>query len=261
MRKQLSIIFFSATGGTAKIVKSITAGIGGNYEEYNITLPANREKGITFDANDLVIIGVPVYAGRVPDFLIDFFANVKGNHTPAVFIAVYGNRDYDDALIELKDTFERNGFIGIAAGAFIAEHSNTSKVGTNRPDSKDLDAAKQFGADIKIKFEDSDAILQSSKLIVKGNIPYKERMSAPPIAPDTSGDCINCGICAKHCPKGAISLYNFKEVEAANCVRCCSCIKKCPVQAKSIHHEIFNKITRALIDSFSTIRHEPEYFL
>jgi len=81
------------------------------------------------------------------------------------------------------------------------------------------------------------------------------------MAPNTSDDCINCGICAKHCPKGAISFNNFKNIDPSKCVRCCSCINRCPVNAKSINHEVFNKITKGLIDNFGTIRNEPECFL
>ncbi|WP_312428926.1 EFR1 family ferrodoxin [Lacrimispora sp.] len=260
MSKRLSLIYFSATGGTAKVTKGVAEGISDNYKEYDITSPINRKESITFDSNDLVIVGVPVYAGRVPKFLIDFFTKIKGNHTPAVFITVYGNRNYDDALIELKDTFESNGFIGISAGAFIAEHSNTTKVGTNRPDIEDLKTANKFGADIKNKLENLEDMSQLPKLIVKGNVPYKERISVPPIVPDTNDACTKCGICAKYCPMGAISINNFKDIDAAKCVRCCSCIKKCPVNAKSINHEVFNKITKGLIDNFSTIRNEPECF-
>ena len=261
MNKQLSVIYFSATGGTAKVVKEVADGISDIYKEYDITFPMNRKKSITFDSNDLVIIGVPVYAGRVPKFLIDYFSKIKGNQTPAVFITVYGNRNYDDALIELKDTFESNGFMGISAGAFIAEHSNTTKVGTNRPDARDLDTAYKLGANIKNKLENLVDILQLPKLTVNGNVPYKERISAPPIVPDTSDDCTKCGICAKYCPMDAISTNNFKEIDPSRCIRCCSCIKKCPVDAKSINHEIFNKITKGLIENFSAIRNEPECYL
>lgn len=260
MNQQLSVIYFSATGGTEKVVKKVANGIRDNYIEYNLTLPASRKDIITFDSNDFVIVGVPVYAGRVPKFLADYFNNVKGNHTPAIFITVYGNRDYDDALIELKDIFEENGFVGISAAAFIAEHSNTAKVGTNRPDAKDLEAARNFGTDIKNKLENLEDFLLLPKLIVKGSTPYKERVSAPPITPDTSDDCVNCGICAKHCPMGAINFHDFKEIDSVKCIRCCSCVKKCPVNAKSINHEVFHRITKGLIDNFSNIRHEPEFF-
>ncbi len=261
MDKQLSVLYFSATDSTAKVIKEIAASISDSFKEYNITLPINRQKEVAFGSNDLVIVGLPVYAGRVPAFLMDYLVKVKGNDTPAIFITVYGNRNYDDALLELKDTFEKNGFIGIAGGAFIAEHSYTDKVGTGRPDADDLKIAREFGAEIRNKLESNEDVLQLSKLIVKGNFPYKERIPAAPMSPETKDNCINCGICAKHCPMGAIDFNDYKKAEASKCVKCCSCIRRCPLKAKSINHEIFKKFTQGLIDNFSTVRHEPELFI
>ena len=96
MDKQLSVIYFSATDTTAKVVKEVANSITTQFKEYNITLPSHRKDSLCFNANDLVIVGVPVYAGRVPGFLTDYFAKVKGNNTLAVFIVVYENRDYDE---------------------------------------------------------------------------------------------------------------------------------------------------------------------
>lgn len=261
MNKQVSILYFSATKGTEMVIRGIAEGIGNHFNEYNITLPNNRKEEVHFGPNDLVIIGFPVYAGRIPAFLMDYILKIKGDNTPAVFLTVYGNRHYDDALLELKNTFEENGFIGIAAGAFVAEHSNTSKVGTNRPDVKDLELAKEFGVKIKNKINQNIDKDQLSDLIVKGSFPYKERPNTPPIAPTTSSNCINCGICANHCPTGAINFNDYSDIDATKCVRCCSCIKRCPVNAKSINHEIFNKITQGLIQNFSSVRKEPEWFI
>lgn len=259
MDKQLNLLYFSATDTTAKIVKEVAYGIGHIGKEYDITLPEKRQKEITFDSDDLVIIGVPVYAGRVPEFLIDYFAKVKGNQTKAVFIVVYGNRDYEDALLELKDTFKQNGFIGIAGGAFIGEHSYTTKLATGRPDNDDLKFAREFGMKVKELLNNENNQIKS--LIVKGNYPYKERKSQLPVAPETNDKCTNCGICATHCPMGAIDLQNYKVVDAAKCVKCCRCIKRCPVNAKSIKQELFIQFTQGLIDKFSTTRHESELFL
>jgi len=261
MNKQLNLLYFSATDTTAKVVKEVAKGISDKVKEYDITLPDNRQKNLTFDCNDLVIVGVPVYAGRVPAFLIDYLKKIKGNNTPAIFIVVYGNRGYDDALLELKDTFERNGFIGIAGGAFIGEHSYTAKVATKRPDINDLETAIKFGMDIKAKLNNSKDYTQIPKLIVKGNFPYKERKSNVPMAPEANDNCIKCGICAKHCPTSAINFNNFMDTDATKCIKCCSCIKRCPVSSQSINHETFTKITQFLIDNFSTVRHEPEIFI
>lgn len=261
MNRQVSVLYFSATGGTEKVIRAIASGLCDHFNEYNITLPNNRVEEVIFGSNDLVIIGVPVYAGRVPKLLIDYFSKIKGSNTPAVFVAVYGNRHYDDALLELKNTFAENGFIGIAAGAFIGEHSNTPQVGTNRPDAKDLELAKEFGIEIKEKLNQNTDIAQLSELAIKGNLPYKERPNTPPIAPITSDACTNCSICANHCPTGAISFVNFADIDASKCIRCCSCIKKCPVDAKIIDHELFIKITQGLIDNFSSVRREAEWFI
>ncbi len=261
MDRQLNVIYFSATDGTKKVVKGIAEGINDSFKEFDFTLPASRQEKLVFTDKDIVIVGVPVYAGRVPLFLGNFLQNIKGNNTPAIFVTVYGNRDYEDALIELRDTFESNGFVTIAGGAFIGEHSLTSDLATNRPDSKDLDLAKKFGCEIKDKLENIGNISELPKLVVKGNFPYKEVKPLPPMAPATNDDCINCGLCAKRCPMGAISFDNYKEVTLEKCVRCCSCIKRCPKNAKAINHEMYGKMKEALVTNFSAVRKEPEYFI
>ena len=67
MDQQLSLLYFSPTDTTARIVKAVGEGVKQNWKEYNLTLPANREKPPAFGEHDLVVIGVPVYGGRVPD--------------------------------------------------------------------------------------------------------------------------------------------------------------------------------------------------
>lgn len=261
MNKQVNLLYFSATDTTSKVIKEVGNGISEKVNEYDITLPASREKNLAFGFNDVVIVGVPVYAGRVPDFLIDYFENIKGNNTLAIFIAVYGNRDYDDALLELKDTFEKNGFVSMACGAFIGEHSYTTKVGTGRPDFDDLKIAINFGMEIKEKLNNVEDFAQTNKINIKGNFPYRERKPGRKIAPETNDKCIKCGECAKHCPMGAIDFSNFKEIDATKCIKCCSCIKRCPVGAKYISDEVINKLTQALIDNYSAVRREPEIYL
>ena len=260
MNRKLHIVYFSATNTTRQVVQAIASGMG-PYTEHDITMPLNRSQALHFGEDDLVIIGVPVYAGRVPVFLMDCFAGITARRTPAVFVVVYGNRHYEDALLELKDTFEQKGFIGVAGGAFIGEHSYTDKVGTGRPDEADLTLARQFGADIKELLSATNDMSALPPLTVKGNSPYKALVTRPPMKPDTDSQCTDCGLCARHCPMGAIDSHNFREIDAAKCIKCCRCIKQCPVGAKSLNHRIINTIRQSLIDNFSQVRHEPELFL
>lgn len=260
MDKKVNLIYFSATGTTEQTIKAIGKGVSNKLKDFNITLPMNRKQDYTFDENDLLIVGVPVYGGRVPEFLLDYFSKIKGNNTLAVFVVVYGNRDYDDALLELKEVFEKNAFIGIAAGAFIGEHSYTDKVATGRPDKEDLKKAYNFGLSIKEKINKISNTKEMPSLLVKGNHPYKERSAKTIAAPITDETCIKCGICATTCPMAAISFTDYSKIDSSLCIHCCSCIKICPVNAKSFNDETIENIVEKLNTQFRLIRQEPELF-
>lgn len=262
MIKNTNTLFFSPTGTTSKIAKRIAEAIGSPTKHYDLSQKKLRIKheGLSFNSDDLVIIGVPVYSGRIPAFLEEYFAKFKGNNTPAIFIVVYGNRDYDDALLELKELFEKRGFNGIAAGAFIGEHSYSSKVASHRPDADDLSKAYYFGKDIKQKLEIFTKA-DHPQLKVKGNHPYKERVAVPLMSPETTDACKSCGICAELCPTEAISFVDFKTIKAEDCIRCHSCVKNCPEEAKIFTHDLILNITQKLISNFSSVRKEVDLFL
>ncbi|MGW8195616.1 MAG: flavodoxin family protein, partial [Desulforhopalus sp.] len=131
-------VFFSPTRTTKKIVEAVLSGIAGNnVGTYDLTYSAEGI-GREFHDDELVVFGVPVYAGRVAPLAVERLAGVRGNKSPAVLVVVYGNRDYEDALIELRDLAEKASFIPVAAAAFIGEHSFSSEdfpIAQGRPDS------------------------------------------------------------------------------------------------------------------------------
>lgn len=255
MQTKINAIYFSPTQTTEKVVKAIAQGLGSQYDTYDLTRSAARIQSYVFGSEDIIVIGVPVYSGRIPELMTDCLKRMRGNNTPAVYVAVYGNRDYDDALLELKDILEANGFIGVAAGAFIGEHSITDKVAFGRPDATDLITAQCFGKDIKAKL---DAFNPSIKISVKGHYPYKERKPKPENPPTTTESCICCGECSRHCPVDAI--FNYKEVDGEKCIFCCSCIKLCPAGAKIINEKL-EPTAKWLIDNCGSLRREPELFI
>lgn len=261
MYKKIKALYFSATGMTGKVVKEIAKGLDEEFEDYNITLQKSRENDIEFSEKDLVVIGVPVYGGRIPKLVSNYFEQVKGNNTLAVFVVVYGNRDYEDALVELKDTFEEKGFIGVAACSFIGEHSYTSQVGTGRPDGMDLNIARDFSDKIKSKLNKIKNKDELEFLFVKGTVPYRDRKDFLEMSPDTDESCIRCSICAKFCPTEAINFEDFSDIDPKKCIACCSCIKRCPVDAKSMNNEFFGTIKERLINNFKDTKKEPELFI
>lgn len=262
MDKNLKILYFSPTSGTKKIVKAIAESIDSNYKEFDITLPQNRTNSITFSSNDLVIIGMPTYAGRFPRLLHNYIDTITANNTLGVFITTYGNRDYEDALLEQYDIFTSKGFIGLGAATFITEHSSTSKLATGRPHAEDLKTASDFGCEIIKRLKEINSLSDLNSLTLPGSIPYVEKNIPPmPFAPETNEKCVTCGICAKHCPTSAIDFSDCRTIDISKCIKCNSCVKRCPLTAKVMNSEPYKNMQNMLITNFAHNEKSPEIFL
>lgn len=259
MTATVTALYFSPTHGTRTIARAIAAEMGARLDrplrDRDVTLPQARNLAYEFQADDVVVLGFPVYGGRVPEPLAPTLELLRGNGAAAVIAAVYGNRDYDDALLEANDLLAGHGFQVKAAGAFIGEHSFSRVVGAHRPDAGDKDVAVDFARQAVEKLLSGS----HAPLAVKGQSPYKERGPSAPVAPVTSDACTDCKICARHCPMGVINMDNPKEV-GAGCIKCCACVKLCPVGAKAFHDERMAAVA-AMLESKCIGRREPELFL
>lgn len=144
MHRRTTALYFSPTGGTRTYVRAVAAAMPHMGGEVDLTRPEERRKVHMFGADDVVVLGVPVYYGRVPEVpgLLD---GLQGEETPAVLLAVYGNRLIDDALAELSDLCAARGFRPLAAGALVAPHTFSAKVAMGRPNAGDLAAAAELG--------------------------------------------------------------------------------------------------------------------
>lgn len=258
MFEKVQAMYFSPTKTTEQVVTTLSHQFDKPIRKLNITSKTNREKAYEFNSKNLAIIGVPVYAGRIPKIMENYFKTLDGNNTPTVIIALYGNRDYDDALLEMRDILNDQNFNVIAAGAFIGQHSYTRKVANNRPDAKDLEVVASFAQDILEKLKNDS---NESLLAVKGKHPYRERKSCEIFAPETSNMCIHCGLCATDCPVQVIDYDDVSNIDAENCLHCCRCIQVCPTQAKKFDHPFIKGLVNQLINNCGDIRKEPELFL
>lgn len=243
MNKRVNTMYFSPTGTAKKVVKEIENKISQKFknqleiDNIDFTLSQGRNKELSFTKNDIVIIGVPVYAGRVPNILLEYLHSIKGNGALAVAVVLYGNRHYDDALIELRDILTSNKFNVIGASAFIGEHSFSKVLAKGRPNDIDLSVAREFGEKIYRKIKEENL----KEVKVKGNRPYrkyympKDENNNPvdirKVTPKTRDSCIDCKICAKLCPVGSIDYENVHKLNGI-CIKCCACIKRCPTNSK-----------------------------
>lgn len=206
---------------------------------------------------DLAVVGMPVFSGRIPAPAAEQLKKLHGKGTPAVAIVVYGNRDYDDALLELKDTMEGQGFCVIAAAAFIARHSIFPKLAAGRPDDADFKLIRSFASECVNKLKGIERPLSVED--VKGSRPYK-KSSPIPFKPYTYDNCNNCGLCAKICPVKAIDAENPRLTNNALCITCTACIYICPKAARSLAGVLYSCADKAFRLTYAK-RKEPEMFI
>ncbi|MDO5755738.1 MAG: EFR1 family ferrodoxin [Tissierellia bacterium] len=240
---------FSPTGTTKKLAETIC-------EQWKIPLEditlQRKEIG---DFSHGIFLAFPVYAGRMPDVMAEIVRAIKSKDAPAIILANYGNRDYDDALLEAKDLLEKNGFHLLGAAAFVSEHSYSKIVAGGRPNQEDLKKAVEFAEKVSEKYHRGD----DSTPAIPGNYPYREKMMGEPEKPLTRENCVDCKRCAKHCPMGIIHWDDVSVVDDG-CLLCCSCVKICPVDAKYFGEGRVSGFRKILEEKYMEPK-QPEFFL
>lgn len=251
----LHILFFSGTGTTKSIVSEIAMKLGGECEVHDLLHPLDHTIEI-LNPEDIIIIGAPVYAGRVPGIETERLKNVHGRGQKAIIVCVYGNRAYDDALVELCDIVASQGFTTIAAGAFIAEHCIFPSVAAGRPDAADIEKVREFARLCADRIAGKDRFDANS---VKGNRPYLQPASVPLHPKADRGKCVECGLCVEECPVQAIDADRPYLTNNDICVSCCRCIHICPANARNFDGDIYNAAADKFTQAYER-RKDPEWF-
>lgn len=223
-------IVFSPTGGTKKVADCLTCALEGNATTIDLTDSKLSFDAVSLAQEDVSVISVPSYGGRVPAVAVERLGMVHGNGARAVLVCVYGNRAFEDTLVELEDAAKQAGFQVIAAVAAIAEHSIARQFAAGRPDAEDTAQLAGFAKQIQCKLSATDL----SEPAIPGNRPYKKAGGAG-MVPKATKECTNCGTCAAECPVQAIDRENPKKVDEKACISCMRCISVCPEGARKVN--------------------------
>ncbi|KQC03077.1 MAG: ferredoxin [Methanoculleus sp. SDB] len=263
--ESVKLVYFSPTGTTQAVVSAIARGMHpGTVEVLDITRPDARRQPLESAENELLIVGVPVYMGRVPALVTEWLQTMNARNTPAVCVVVYGNREYDDALLELTDILTQCGCTPIAGAAYIGEHSfSTDETPTakDRPDAGDLRHAALFGQKIQEKLDGIASAERIADVRLPGCHPYQHDSKLWTVDFIAVSDaCIQCGRCAEEWPVGAIDPDNSAVIDTQKCITCCACIKRCPANARTMKPGLVKEASLRLHTLYPE-RKEPECFL
>lgn len=279
---QLTTYCFSPTGTSRKNMMAVVKGLNpdeathNDYTYYNINQGVELNKVLSSD--DLALFSVPVYGGKVAPTALERMAQVSGEGTPAILLVTYGNRNFEQVLVQLEDFVRERGFRPIASAALVGEHSYSNAhypIAVGRPDATDLASAEEFGKQIANKLKDRDK--ETWDIDIANNMPCLETPEASlqafrhfvqeytlqqqenpiKVYPFASKElCTHCGECITLCPTQAITPGSEEVSDPKRCIRCCACVKGCPSGVRIF----LSPFAKPLSENFQ-MRREPLYLL
>ncbi len=243
-------IVFSPTGGTEKAAHIIGRAWSEHAAKIDLSNPKTDFTQYEIGKGDMVLIAMPSFGGRAPAVAVERLKQISGNGAKCALVCVYGNRDYEDTLVEMEDAAKACGFRVVAAITAVAEHSIIPKYAAGRPDASDETQLSAF----------ADRILQQDgeAASIPGNRPYK-KSGGGGLVPKTAKDCVRCGLCAEKCPVQAIDPETL-AADSQKCISCMRCVKQCPHNARQVNKAMVSAVTLAL-NTACSVRKENELFL
>ena len=252
-------ICFSPTGGTKKaadiLAKKLEKDLGADIKTVDLTDSTRDFSAVSLEKEDAAILAVPSYGGRVPAPAAKRIAAIKGNGAKAILVCVYGNRAYEDTLVELEDCAKQAGFRVDAAVAAIAEHSIARQFAAGRPDAQDEARLEEFAEKIQAKLGQEEV----SEPDIPGNRPYK-KSSGGGMVPKPTKACVKCGLCAAKCPVQAIDRNDPKKVDGDACISCMRCVAVCPHSARKVNGVMLAAVD-AMLKKACSVRKECELYI
>lgn len=248
------IAYLSGTGTTEKYARAFANALDIDCQVTPIRHDTHLSSPLEED--ELLVLAGPVFGCYMPAYMWEWLDEVRGNRTPLVNIAVYGARDYDNALFEMDEKMSGKGFVTVGAAALVARHSIAQTVATNRPDDHDIKQVKEFARTISKRLEDMESINAAPVFRFKHN----DKRLGTSVFPLTDASCTMCGTCATECLAGAIPLDAPNELDESACISCLRCIEVCPEHARHLPVELVERVTEMLHHEGATDNKPNEFF-
>lgn len=260
-------VYFSPAGSTALVADRIAGLLAEAFQAeicfHDYTLPAEREEKMVFEKGSVVVWASPVYAGRLPNKLLDYVkSSFEGAGVPVIPVVVYGNRNFDEALSELTGILREGELCPFTAAAIPVRHVFSDTLGKGRPDQEDLVEIEAFAKAAAEKLKAAEGVENLPLVEVPGpypplayytplkedGTPAKFLKALPKIDPER---CTGCGSCGSCCPMDSVKIQEGKLPEISGiCIKCQACILRCPAGAIAIEDEAFQSHKKMLEKTF-----------
>ena len=246
-------IFFSPSGTSQKVADQIACNFSQEKENCNLLIFKSEKQ---LESDDIAIVVMPVFAGRIPKTARERLSKIKGNDTPAIAVVNYGNAHVTDSLLELVDLLKENSFKVIAAASTVSHHSIFGGVAVGRPDDGDFEKIDEFAKNCIEKLESNEPL----KSEIPGNRPYTDYKQLPFEISCDDTLCAFCYDCVSICPEKAIPEDDPIETDLNLCSRCTACISICPEDARKFSGDAF-EAKKPAFEEANSERKEPEFYL
>lgn len=240
------MIYFSATGNTAKIAKVIEEKFKESrvqVDAIDITSIESRRKDIDAGSYNGLIIGAPVHTRRPPRIMREWLKTLNGKGKKCSMFFTYGGFGIHPCHYLTRQLLEEQNFIVVLSADFPAAHTFNLggwKAMEGRPDSSDFDTAREFAEIALRRFTGEDPaipgelektehieehldLLENSRFKVLTKLPSRE-----------GKECTMCMICEEACPSGAMDAESGRA-DATKCIACLACVAACPDRVLTIN--------------------------
>lgn len=240
------ILYFSATGNTAKITKVIEekfTEMGAEVTTSDITSYADRQQKTDLKPYQAVVFGAPIHSWRAPRVVREWLRTLDGQGKKCSMFFTYGGFGVHPTHYSTRQILQEQNFIVVSSAEFLGAHTfnlNGWKAMEGRPDELDFEVAKEYATITYKRFTGEDDRILGELEKTEYTLEQLDsietfRFNVLTQLPSRGGEeCSMCFVCEESCPTGAMDA-DSGEADKEKCIACLACVVNCPENVLKIN--------------------------